>query len=74
MSANPRNNYGEAKEAIKMGLHNNCNDSQTTEIVIGKCKYIVTTHYKENGRETAEDKLFRLVSDRVSAKLRLANS
>jgi len=41
--------------------------SQTSEMVIGNCTYIVTTHYKENGRETAEQKLLRYVTNRISA-------
>ena len=40
--------------------------SQTTEMIIGKCRYIVTTHFKENGRETAEQKMLRYVSDRIA--------
>jgi hypothetical protein len=44
--------------------------SKTSEMVIGNCTYIVTTHYKENGRETAEDKLLRYVSGRISAELK----
>ena len=43
--------------------------SQTSEIKIGKVTYIVNTHYKKDGRETAEDKLFRLVSNRISVEL-----
>ena len=44
--------------------------SQTTEMVIGRTKYIVTTHYKESGRETAEQKFLRYVSGRVSEELK----
>jgi hypothetical protein len=40
--------------------------SNTTEMLIGNTKYIITTHYNENGRETAEDKLLRLVAERIS--------
>jgi len=40
--------------------------SKTEEIIIGKCKYIVTSHYKKDARETAEDKLFRFVSGCIS--------
>ena len=40
--------------------------SQDSEIILGKTTYIVTTHYKENARETAEDKLLRYVSNRIS--------
>ena len=44
--------------------------SKTTEMVIGKCKYIVTAHYNETGHETAEDKLFRIVADRISSEMK----
>ena len=40
--------------------------SKTEEMLIGKNKYIVTTHFKEGGRETAEQKLARFVSDRIA--------
>jgi hypothetical protein len=39
----------------------------TSEMMIGKNKYIVTTHYNKKGRETAEDKLMRIVAGRISA-------
>ena len=39
--------------------------SRTSEMQIGKIAYIVTAHYKPNGRETAEDKLLRLVVDLI---------
>lgn len=42
--------------------------SKTTEMKVGKVNYIVTTHYNENGRETAEEKIFRYVSDCICAK------
>jgi hypothetical protein len=48
-----------------LDTHNN-NQSNTSEMIIGKNRYIVTTHFKENGRETAEDKLLRIVADRIS--------
>ena len=48
--------------------------SRTTEMVIGKVKYIVTSHYNENGRETAEDKLFRIVTDRIAAELKTSKN
>ena len=41
--------------------------SQTSEIKFGNITYIVNTHYKENGRETAEQKLLRYVTNRISA-------
>jgi hypothetical protein len=40
--------------------------SQTSEMVIGSVTYIVTTHYNENGRETAEDKLRRYVANQIT--------
>jgi hypothetical protein len=56
----------------------NCNNvdenkpvlSKTSEMLIGKVTYTVTTHYNENGRETAEQKLFRYISDRISADMK----
>jgi len=45
-------------------------NSKTTEMKIGKVTYIVTSFYKENGRETAEQKLQRYVTDRVSDELK----
>jgi len=44
--------------------------SRTTEMEIGRCTYIVTTHYNSEGRETAEDKLFKIVSDRIAEELK----
>ena len=44
--------------------------SRTSEMKIGKTVYIVTTHYNENGRENAEEKLFRIVSDHISKELK----
>jgi len=43
--------------------------SKTTEMVVDKCKYIVTTHFKENGRETADQKMLRYVSGRIAADM-----
>jgi hypothetical protein len=39
-------------------------------MTIGKTRYIVITHFKENGRETAEDKLLRYVSNRITADVK----
>jgi len=44
--------------------------SRTSEMNIGNITYIVTTHYNKDGRETAEQKLLRLVTDRVSSELK----
>ena len=48
--------------------------SRTKEVIINGNKFIVTTHYKENGRETAEQKLFRYVSDRIAGDLKTIES
>ena len=48
--------------------------SRTSEMIIGKCTYVVTTHFNPNGRETVEDKLFRVVSERVSEHLKSGES
>jgi hypothetical protein len=48
--------------------------SNTAEMVIGKNKYIVTTHFKENGRETAKDKLLRYVSNRITADVKCSDN
>jgi hypothetical protein len=44
------------------------NRSQESEMLIGSCKYIVTTHFKGNARETAEDKLLQYVASCISAE------
>ncbi|GHU55412.1 hypothetical protein FACS1894132_11490 [Clostridia bacterium] len=49
-----------------MNIEKNPVLSQTTEMVVGKTKYIVTSHFKKDGRETAEQKLMRLVTERIS--------
>ena len=43
--------------------------SEKSEMTIGNTTYIVTTHFNPNARETAEDKLLRLVSNRISAQI-----
>ena len=48
--------------------------SKTTEMIIGKNKYIVTSHYKANGRETAEQKLLQYVSNRVAGDIKSPNN
>ena len=53
----------------KMETKNKPVRSKKTVTVIGNTTYIVTTHFKENARETAEQKLLRLVSDRVAAEI-----
>jgi hypothetical protein len=44
--------------------------SQRSETIIGKTTYIVTTHFKEAARETAEDKMLRIITDRIAAELK----
>jgi hypothetical protein len=43
--------------------------SQTSEVVIGKTTYIVHTHFDENARENAVDKLVRLTTNRITDEL-----
>lgn len=43
--------------------------SRTTEMTIGKTIYIVTATYNENARETAEQKLLRLVAGHVAVDI-----
>ena len=43
--------------------------SQKSEMKIGTTTYIVNTIFKENARETAEDKLLRVVNNRISNEL-----
>ncbi len=44
--------------------------SRTSEMVIGKTKYIITSHFKENGRETAEEKYVDYIADKVADRLK----
>jgi len=48
---------------------NNAILSKTSEMKIGKVTYIVTEHYRENGR-TAEDIFSKLVLNRISEELK----
>jgi hypothetical protein len=41
--------------------------SRTSEMVIGKTTYIVTTTFNEKATETVEQKFIRYVSDRISS-------
>lgn len=41
--------------------------SRTSEMVIGKTIYIVTTSFAESATETVEQKLVRYVADRISS-------
>ena len=43
--------------------------SKTTEMLVDNCRYIVTTHFKENGRETADQKMLRYVSGRIADEM-----
>ncbi|MCL2200241.1 MAG: hypothetical protein FWB80_15120 [Defluviitaleaceae bacterium] len=44
--------------------------SKKIEVKIGRVNYIVTSHYKEYGRETADQKYLRYVSSRVAEELK----
>ena len=44
--------------------------SRTSEMMINGTTYIVTTHYNEKARETAEQKMLRLVTNRVTEALK----
>jgi len=43
--------------------------TQKSEIQIGNITYIVNTHFKENGRETAEKKMLRYVVNCISKEI-----
>lgn len=49
---------------------NNPVRSKTTEMQIGNTTYIVTSTFKENARETAEQKLLRLIADHISTEIK----
>jgi hypothetical protein len=49
---------------------NNSNLSRTTEVQIGKMKYIVNAFYKENGRETTDEKYIKYVTNRVADEIK----
>ena len=53
-----------------MNTYNKSVLSETSEMKIGKITYIVNSHYKKDGRETAEQKLMRYVTERVSGELK----
>ena len=53
-----------------MKIENKPIRSQKSETIIGKTTYIVTTHFKETARETAEDKMLRLITDRIVAEMK----
>ena len=44
--------------------------SQTAEMKIGKVNYIVNSHFKEDGRETADEKYLRYVASRVTDEVK----
>ena len=44
--------------------------SQTEEMKIGNTTFIVSTHFKENGRETGEQKLQRYVLECIQDGVR----
>jgi len=43
--------------------------SQTSEMKFGNTTYVVTTTFNEHARETVEQKLLQLVSDRISNEI-----
>jgi hypothetical protein len=44
--------------------------SRTTEMKIGRVNYIVTANYKPDGRETAEQKYLKYVTNRVAEEIK----
>jgi hypothetical protein len=42
--------------------------SQKSEMAFGNFKFIITTHFDTNATETAEDKMVRLVTNRIAAE------
>ena len=44
--------------------------SQKTEMAIGNTTFIIITHFKENARENAEQKLLRFVSDQIANEMK----
>lgn len=44
--------------------------SRTTEMKIGRTVYIVTSSFNESAKETVEQKLMRLISDRASIEIK----
>jgi 16S rRNA A1518/A1519 N6-dimethyltransferase RsmA/KsgA/DIM1 with predicted DNA glycosylase/AP lyase activity len=48
--------------------------SEKSEMIIGNTTYIITTHFNKNAQETAEDKMLRLVSNRVSNEINCKNN
>ena len=48
--------------------------TKTSETRIRKVKYIVTSVFSETSRETADQKLLKLVSDRVSGAIKCAGN
>jgi hypothetical protein len=57
-----------------MNAHTSSAPAKATEMKIGKIKYIVTTHCNPNGRETAEQKYLRYVTERVAEELKKPQS
>jgi len=43
--------------------------TQTSEMKIGNTTYIVNTTFNKNGRETAEQKLLRIVNRRIANEI-----
>jgi hypothetical protein len=51
-------------------LEVNQNLSRTTEVKIGRMKYIVNAFYKADGRETADEKYTKYVTGRVADEIK----
>jgi len=43
--------------------------SKTSEMKFGNTTYVVTTTFNENARETVEQKLLQLITDRISGEI-----
>jgi hypothetical protein len=44
--------------------------SKTSEMKIGRVTYIVNSHYKADGRETADEKYLRYITNRVTDEVK----
>jgi hypothetical protein len=41
----------------------------TNEILIGKTKFIVTTSFKDGARETAKEKMYRIIKNKIKMEI-----
>jgi dTDP-D-glucose 4,6-dehydratase len=55
-----------------MVVNNLQSQSKTKEYIIGGAKYIVTSIFSENAKETVEQKLIKYISERVVEDYRMA--